>query len=311
MQKDNISKILLDKGPFQVYNIRQNFYDRRAYASISEGTLGTAINSNLAIFGLFGQYVLPRGGVIWLGSLIQAMAVWGFSEAAARSAILRLKHGGDIAGQRVGRRTFYSLTDAGMHRLDIGGFRFSFSPTRAWDGQWTVVIYSVPEEQRELRDALRGSLKWWGFGLLAPGAWVSARPLLPEMERGWREMGVWDYVDAFRSAYVGSGDLPAMVDRVFPELPTLAASYRAYIAQSELVLRRLEAGRLEDRACFATRLENLWGFYAVASEDPVLPPDLLPEDWPRPRAEELSVRIQRVLAEPASRFFETIYETIG
>ena len=77
------------------------------------------------------------------------------------------------------------------------------------------------------------------------------------------------------------------------------------------VLRRLEAGRLEDPACFATRLENLWGFYAVASEDPVLPPDLLPEDWPRPRAEELSVRIQRVLAEPASRFFETIYETIG
>jgi DNA-binding transcriptional regulator PaaX len=53
----------------------------------------------------------------------------------------------------------------------------------------------------------------------------------------------------------------------------------------------------------------LWDFYAVASEDPVLPPDLLPEEWPRPRAEELSVRIQRVLAEPASRFFETIYET--
>jgi phenylacetic acid degradation operon negative regulatory protein len=249
--------------------------------------------------------------MIWLGSLIQAMAVWGFSEAAARSAILRLKQRGTIEGQRVGRRTFYSLTDAGMHGLDIGGFRFSFSPTRAWDGQWTVVIYSVPEEQRELRDALRDSLRWWGFGLLAPGTWVSARPLLPEMEQGWRQMGVWDYVDIFRSAYVGSGDLPAMVARVFPEMSMLAAGYREYIAQSELVLRRLEASRLEDRACFAIRLENLWGFYAIASEDPVLPPDLLPGDWPRLGAEELSVKIQHALAEPASRFFETIYETIG
>ena len=269
------------------------------------------MNSNLAIWSMFGQYVLSRGGVIWLGSLIRAMAAWGFSEAAARSAILRLKRRGVIEGQRVGRRTFYSLTDAGLHRLDIGGFRFSFSPTQAWDGQWTVVNYSIPEEQRELRDGLRDSLKWWGFGLLAPGTWVSARPLLPEMERGWREMRVWDYIDIFRSAYVGSSDLPAMVARVFSELPTLSAGYRAYIAQSEQVLRRLEAGQLEDRACFATRLENLWGFYAVASQDPVLPPDLLPEDWPRFRAEALSVEIQRVLAEPAERYFETLFETIG
>ena len=273
--------------------------------------MGTAVNPNVAVFGMFGQYVLPRGGMIWLGSLIRAMAVWGFSEAAARSAILRLKHSGAIESQRVGRRTFYSLTDTGLHRLDVGGFRFSFSPTQAWDGQWTVVIYSVPEEQRELRDALRDSLKWWGFGLLAPGTWVSARPLLPEMEQDWRSMRVWEYVDVFRSTYVGSSDVPAMVTKVFPELPTIAIGYRAYIAQSELVLRRLEAGQLEDRACFATRLENLWGFYAVASTDPILPPDLLPDDWPRLRAEELSVKIQHVLAEPADRFFETIYETIG
>lgn len=273
--------------------------------------MSTTVNPNLAIWGMFGQYVLPRGGMIWLGSLIQALAVWGFSEAAARSAILRLKHNGAIEGQRVGRRTFYSLTDAGMHRLDIGGFRFSFSPTRAWDGQWTVVVYTVPEEQREFRDALRDSLKWWGFGLLAPGTWISARPLLPEMEQDWREIGVWDYVDVFRSTYIGSSDLSAVVDRVFPEMPTLAAGYRAYIAQSELILRRLEASQLNDRACFATRLENLWDFYAVASEDPVLPPDLLPKDWPRLRAEELSVEIRHVLAEPADRFFETIYETIG
>ena len=264
----------------------------------------------MAILGLFGQYVLPRGGMIWLGSLIRAMAVWGFSEAAARSAILRLKQKGSIEGQRLGRRTCYSLTDAGMHRLDIGGFRFSFSPTRAWDGQWTVVIYSVPEEQRELRDALRDSLRWWGFGLLAPGTWVSARPLLPDMERDWRQMGVWDYMDIFRSAYVGADDLPAMVARAFPELPTLAAGYREYIAQSEQVLHRLETGRLDDRACFAIRLENLWGFYAVASEDPVLPPNLLPADWPRLWAEELAVEIQRVLAEPADRFFATIYEMV-
>ena len=111
--------------------------------------------------------------------------------------------------------------------------------------------------------------------------------------------------------HAGLGAILARLNRAFPELPTLAAGYQEYIAHSELALHRLEASRLEDRTCFAIRLDNLWGYYAVASEDPVLPPDLLPEDWPRLRAEELSVKIQRALAEPANRFFETIYETIG
>jgi phenylacetic acid degradation operon negative regulatory protein len=197
-----------------------------------------------------------------------------------------------------------------MHRLDVGGFRFSFAAEQQWDGQWTVVVYSIPEKKRELRDALRDSLKWWGFGTLAPGTWISPQPLRPEIEQDWRKMGVWEYVEVFRSVYSGPKDVTSLLNTAFPELPVLAASYQDYVVQSEAVLRRFEAGQLDDRACFATRLLNLWGFYAVASQDPILPLDLLPEDWPHPHAEELSVMIQHLLAGPAERFFETIYETI-
>jgi phenylacetic acid degradation operon negative regulatory protein len=271
--------------------------------------LGIAMDPNTVVFALFAQYVLPRGGEVWLGSLIQAMAALGIREAAARSAILRLKQRGILESQRLGRRTFYWMTDAGMRELNVGGFRFSLPSEKAWDGAWTTVVYSVPEEQRDLRDALRCSLKWWGFGSLAPGTWISTRVLLPEIESDLRELGVWEYVSVFKSEYLGPEDPSAIVAKAFPELGTLETGYRDYIAKTKTVLQDLEAGLLDDEACFSARMHNLWEIYAVAKDDPILPPAFLPGDWPRFEAVELSARVRHVLSTPAERFFDTIYAT--
>ena len=72
--------------------------------------------------------------------------------------------------------------------------------------------------------------------------------------------------------------------------------------------RRVEAGLLDDEACFATRLQNLWEYLVVARDDPILPSSLLPADWPRPQAQSLCEQLQRMLTEPAERFFVSIYE---
>lgn len=261
------------------------------------------------IFALYGQYVLPRGGKIWLGTMIRAMATWGFSEAAVRSTALRMKKEGLLQSQRQGRRIAYWLTDKGLDRLNVGGFRFSIPPDEEWNGQWTIMVYSVPEKERGYRDELRSALHLWGFGMLAPGTWLSTRPLLPEIERELRELGVWKYVDVFRSEYLGPDDLSTIVAKAFPQLPALADDFRDYIINTEPLLHRYQTGQLDDEACFATRLQNLWVFASIANDDPILPPSLLPEDWPRPRAQSLCGELQRVLTEPAERFFDSIYET--
>jgi len=271
--------------------------------------LGAQVHPNTAIFALYGQYVLPRGGGIWLGSLIRAMATLNFSEAAVRSAALRMKKKGYLQSRRLGRRSSYWLTDMGLNRLNQGGFRFSISPEEEWDGRWTVVIYSIPEECRERRDALRYVLNWWGFGMLAPGTWISTRSLPSEAKSQWRELSVWKYLDVFRSEYLGPGDLSTVVTRAFPQLSTLADHYRDYIAECESVLRRFEAGLLDDEDCFAGRLRNICEFAPMILKDPTLPPSLLPKDWPRPTAQLLTGELQQALADPAERYFDAIYET--
>jgi phenylacetic acid degradation operon negative regulatory protein len=75
------------------------------------------------------------------------------------------------------------------------------------------------------------------------------------------------------------------------------------------VLHRYETDLLDDKACFAIRLRCAVDFVAITLEDPLLPPVLLPKDWPRPAAQRIHKQLQRSLAEPYKRFFEAIYQT--
>ncbi|MDY7077200.1 MAG: PaaX family transcriptional regulator C-terminal domain-containing protein [Chloroflexota bacterium] len=273
--------------------------------------MGTHAYPSTIIFALFGQYVLPRGGEIWLGTLVRALASLNLGEAAARSNVLRMKKKGYLQSRRLGRRSFYWLTDMGLNRLNRGGFRFSISPDEEWDGRWTVAVYSIPEERREHRDALRNVLNWWGFGMLAPGTWISTRSLPSEAESKWRELGVWKYLDVFRAECLGPGDQSTVAAKAFPQLSTLADHYRDYIAECESVLRRFEAGLLDDEECFACRLRNISEFVPITLKDPTLPSSLLPDDWPCPTAQLLTQELQQALAEPAERFFDSIYEGVS
>jgi phenylacetic acid degradation operon negative regulatory protein len=273
--------------------------------------LGTQVHPDTIIFSLYGQYVLPRGGEIWVGSLIRALAALDFSPGAVRALVSRMQRKGFLRSQRVGRLSFYRLTDLGLKEVRWGGDR-AFSPSDdEWDGRWTVVTYSVPEKQRERRDVLRRSLKSWGFGPLAPGTWISPHQLSPEAESKWRALDVWEYLEVFQARHLGPSDPNTLVAHAWPRLSTLADRYWAYLAEYERALSCLEADTLDDEECFATHLRSLFEFVAITLNDPALPPSLLPEDWPRPSAHLLFKKLQRALARPAERFFGAIYGTKG
>jgi phenylacetic acid degradation operon negative regulatory protein len=271
--------------------------------------LSTKTDPHTIIFSLFGQYVLPRGGKVWIGTLIRALAALDFSPGAVRALVSRMKRKGLMENRRVGRRSFYWLTDSALHQVQEGGSR-AFAPSGDdWDECWTVATYSVPEEYRERRETLRRSLTWFRFGALAPSVWISPHPLPSDAENKWRNLGVWRYLDIFRAEYLGSSDMRSMVAHAWPHLPEIEERYRAYIARYGPLLRRFKAGRLDDEESFATRLRSLFEFVAITLRDPDLPPSLLPEDWSRPSAQLLFRELVSALNEPAERFFDAIYHS--
>jgi len=264
------------------------------------------------IFSLYGEYVLPRGGEIWIGGLIRALAALDFSAGAVRTLVSRMRRKGFLQSRRLGRFSFYRLTDLGLKEVSWGGERAFAPPGGEWDGRWTVVTYSVPEKHRRRRDVLRASLNGLGFGALAPGTWISPRPLSPEAERKWRGLKVWEYLEIFRAEHLGPSEPRTLVSHAWPQLPAIGDRYRAYIAEYEPLLHRFEAGILGDEECFVIRLRSLIDFVAITLKDPALPfPLLLPENWPRSSAQLLFEELRQALAEPAERFFDAIYRTKG
>ena len=70
------------------------------------------------IITIFGDAVLPRGGTVWIGSLIRVLADFGVSERLVRTSVFRLTRDNWLDVNQVGRRSYYSLTEDGARRFE-------------------------------------------------------------------------------------------------------------------------------------------------------------------------------------------------
>jgi phenylacetic acid degradation operon negative regulatory protein len=258
------------------------------------------------LFTLWGDYVVHRGGEIWVGSLIRIAAEFGLSELALRSVLSRMGRTGWLESTRHGNRSYYRLTRRGRALIAEGTSRI-FRPRRgAWDHRWQVVTYSIPETQRELRDQFRKRLTYLGFGSVSAGAWIAPHDLQAEVGELVDDLGVAEYVDLFRASYVRPGSGPALARRVWP-LAELTAAYRQFIDRWQGRESEVERGVTDARA-FVLRFWLIHEYQRFFQEDPDLPAELVPADWPGREAARLFESLHDQLAPGANRFFDTVFE---
>src|SRR5271155_6286959 len=80
------------------------------------------------IVTLFGASLLPRGGTIALGSLIELAAPFGLNERLVRTATARLAQDGWLEGRRAGKLSEYRLSKNGRDRFAEATLRIYSSP---------------------------------------------------------------------------------------------------------------------------------------------------------------------------------------
>lgn len=245
-----------------------------------------------------------RGSAAWLPSrLIVALAgSLGLSSSAASTALSRLA-GRDVLEQsNAGRTSRYRFTPEAKARLDIGvgqigGFG---SQERRWDGMWTVVAFTVPESSREMRDLLRSRLKWLGFAPLYGAVWVSAWDTADELEDSCRHLGVENYA-IFRTPEAELRGRPLIEAW---DLEDLRRQYTPFIDSYGRKARTLDPQRLSGAEAFKLRTEVIDAWRAFPWEDPGLPPELLPREFPLFEARRIFVALYNSLAEAAAAYVE-------
>ncbi len=246
-----------------------------------------------------GDYWWQRTEPLPSAAIVALLAEFGVSDSAARAALSRLTRNGLLVTSKTGRRTFSRLSSRAAAILDDGARRiFCFGATnQPWDGMWSLVAFSIPEDNRAARDALRKQLRWLGFAPLYDGLWVSPRDHAAEVISYLKDLDITT-ATAFRAASVpDGGDIPA---RAW-DLNGLRARYEHFIAFAGQLRDTTAAGQVPpvDALIARTRVMDEWR--AFPGLDPDLPAELLPGGWPRAAAHELFIGCYDLLGPLAAK----------
>lgn len=281
-------------------------------SSLNSGNNHSSVRTQFLVFTVLGEYILDRGGAIWTRDLLYLMDLLGISERAVRTVLSRMTRRGWVVSAKHGRHSRYSLTNRGRDLLERGKRRIFEPIATHWDGQWHMVIYSLPESNRYERHALRTQLSWLGFGLLAPGTWISPHNQLSELDHTFSKLDIETYVQRFSGSFAGPASDQELVDRCW-NLEGLEAQYQLFVdrflPEYDEFQKKCAAGSDLSPVEWFTRLCWLtYEFQSFPLKDPNLPIVLLPSDWAGVKAYRLFEDYHRLLVERANSFVQSVIQ---
>jgi phenylacetic acid degradation operon negative regulatory protein len=254
------------------------------------------------LFTIFGEFVHPRGDVVWVGTIIVWMNALGFSADAVRAAVSRSRRTGWLEVQKRGRQSYYALTPEVRWRVHQAVGRLYKPLERTWDGQWRVLTYSIPEQAREARDSLRKELLILGFGALQPGVWISPNNLCQEALELAKVHRLEQHVDAFEAKRFGVRTNLELVQSTW-DVNALNSRFDGFLEQFK-TLPKLST----PETAFRDYVQMLHEYRKFLFIDPDLPLELQPDLW-RSREAALLFRHHRALLEPmVSAFVASTFE---
>jgi phenylacetic acid degradation operon negative regulatory protein len=227
------------------------------------------------LFDIFGGFVRYRGGGIALSSLVQLLSWFDISDDATRVMLSRMKREEWFTAQRIGRSSYYSLTERGWQLLDEGHARIFDQRSEQWDGTWRVVVYSIPEHHRGLRERFRKELAWRGFGPLAGSTWIGPH----DRVSGLSSMLPEDATFHVFTSRTGSAMEDSAIASTCWDLRSLHQDYAAFIDEYSPWVEPRYAESVSLQEAFVTRTRITHDYRRFPFRDPDLPARLLPRDW--------------------------------
>ena len=83
------------------------------------------------IVTIYGDAIVPRGGSLWLGSLLDMLAGFGVEPGLVRTAVSRLVADGWFERTRIGKQSYYRLSP-------WGAAEFATATTRIYRGSGVI-----------------------------------------------------------------------------------------------------------------------------------------------------------------------------
>lgn len=259
------------------------------------------------IVTIFGDAIVPRGGTVWLGTLIEIFRAMGVGDGVVRTAVSRLAADDWLMREKIGRNSYYRLSEKGRATFAEATRRIYGGAPAPWTGALRLAVMAPNGD----RAALRGALAEAGWGTLAPTVAVT-----PETGGASARLGTG--VDHPLGALSAESDDGALVLTATGEPETLrrlaalawplaevAERYAHVVEAVGPVAAALEGGAaFTDLEALIARILLVHEYRRAILKDPLLPAALCPDDWPAPAARALCAQVYRRLVPASERWLD-------
>ena len=275
---------------------------------IAEFQSRPTLRAGSLITTVFGDSIAPRGGVVWLGSLIQVMSEFGVNERLVRTSVFRLAKDGWLQSKQLGRRSYYSLSEEGHERFEQATHRIYAEPSSEWDGTWRLMLLSGLDAAQ--KDIVRKESAWLGFGAISANVLAHPMPDMADLDITLRRLDLADEVVVMSAQTIRSKPAMRSLAQAGWNLGDIDARYESFVVMFRSVLANLLKTKvIEPKTAFLLRTMLIQEYRKVLLRDPQLPLELLPANWHGTPAYQLCRNLYLGLHEPADDYLTTIMET--
>lgn len=263
----------------------------------------SSLRAKSLVMTVFGDAIAPRGGSVWLGSLIALLAPLGLSERLVRTSVYRLVEEGWLEASRSGRRSQYRLSPLGEKRFLRAHQRVYANNRPRWDGQWLLVSLQGTASAAQ-KSALKKELLWEGFAPLAPGLFAcpgDKREALTELLIRTRMSSKVIVLSATDAGLAAARPMEDIIPEAWP-VKEAARTYQKFIARFEDLRQLLALSAKPDSiSAFTLRTLLIHEYRRALLSDPQLPESLLGEAWPGRQAQAVCRALYLTLEKDADR----------
>lgn len=257
---------------------------------------------------VFGDAIAPRGGSVWLGSLINVMSAFGVNERLVRTSVFRLAKDGWLQSQQIGRRSFYTLTDEGRERFAQATHRIYGEPVSSWDGRWCLLLLAGLDSAA--RDRVRRECGWLGFAGLSPNLLAHPTPDMADLDTTLRRLHVTDDVVVMEGETVRNESAMRRLTRASWNLDDIDRRHARFVDMFRPLFQALQKNPdVAPETAFVVRTLLIQEYRKVLLRDPQLPAELLPADWHGTTAYRLCRNLYRAVYEQADAYLSAAMET--
>ena len=157
--------------------------------------------------------------------------------------------------------------------------------TPHWDGMWRIGSFSIPEKDRPKRDKFRRFIETLGMRAFFNSLWVSPLDIKSKIAKyvkaNFLEKNVVTFEVTQNGTFSNTENLRSAWD-----LNPIREKYLNFIEKSNEILKSPERS---DK--YLLKL-HIFEFATIVQEDPNLPIEFLPRDWPFYRAKQMYKRLR-------------------